>query len=178
MRDWAFLALAVIVLLSTLGLVRKGVSMIRDAGADWVLRQGVIFSLVAVGLGILIWLIFVARVKQVRTYASLFALGFAYALILWKLSTIPVERVHLLEYGLIGILAHRAVGHHAAEPGRTLLAVLVCLNIGLVDELVQGLLPSRFYDTKDVLTNAAAGLLGVLSAAVIRSASPPGGAED
>ena len=169
-RDWALLAVATVALLSTLGLVRDIVSFLDGAGYEWVLRHGIVAVLAAVGLTALIYLVGIAKVSHVKTYIYVLGLAVVYVLILWKLSRLPVEQVHLLEYGLIGILSHRAVRHHTPEPGCTLLAVLVTLNIGLLDELVQGILPSRFYDTKDVLTNAAGGLLGVLMATVLKNA--------
>jgi hypothetical protein len=37
------------------------------------------------------------------------------------------------------------------------------LAAGWIDELIQGLLPTRYYDLRDVAFNAAAGLLALLA---------------
>ena len=162
-RDWTLLWGMVLVVLATLGLARKAITWINAQGLGWVLREGSLIVLAVLVAALLGYLVFVARARNPWTY------------LLWKLSRAPAERIHLLEYGLIGILAHRAVGHHADEPGRTLLAILVTLNIGLVDELVQGLLPTRYYDTKDILVNTASGMLGVASAMLAGRADPDRG---
>ncbi len=170
-RDWVLLALMVVMILTTLGLVRRVVNFVYRLELGWTLKYGSVALLAAIGLAVIGYLVFIAKAKSVRTYFALAGLALLYGLILIKLSKQPVEQIHLVEYGIVGLLAHRALGHHSKEPGCTLLAVFVTLNIGLFDELIQGLLPSRIYDTRDVLTNAAAGLLGVLVAAVIRGAS-------
>ena len=174
-RDWTLLWGMVLVVLATLGLARKAITWINAQGLGWVLREGSLIVLAVLVAALLGYLVFVARARNPWTYLAFGFLALIYALLLWKLSRAPAERIHLLEYGLIGILAHRAVGHHADEPGRTLLAILVTLNIGLVDELVQGLLPTRYYDTIDILVNTASGMLGVASAMLAGRADPDRG---
>ena len=82
------------------------------------------------------------------------------------------ERIHLLLYGALGSVAWTALHERQAQapagappaplwrrplPGAILLTALA----GWGDELVQGVLPNRMYDNRDVLTNALAGALAV-----------------
>jgi len=165
--DWSLLALLVLAVYATLGYARTLFDLISAAGMADVLKGGVLALLAAIGVGLLVWMTLIARVRRVGDYAMLAALAAAYALVLLTLSEMPVERVHLIEYGVVGLLAHRALRHRFTGGDRTLLAVLITLNVGLGDELIQGLLPRRFYDTKDIVVNALAGLLGVLAAAIL-----------
>ena len=52
----------------------------------------------------------------------------------WRL---PQERVHLVQYLPLGVIAWRALG------GRVAAALLLCLAVGAGDELLQGSLPDR-----------------------------------
>ncbi len=69
---------------------------------------------------------------------------------------LPEERVHLAQYGPLGILAWRALG------GRTAAALVLAAAIGAGDELLQGALPARTFDAWDVGANAVASGAGVL----------------
>jgi VanZ family protein len=148
---------------------------VARAAFDWLihiglgpaLRVGVVAAVVAIPVGLALWLALVARVRRAADYAAIAALAAAYGVALLTLADMPIERVHLLEYGAVGLLAFRALRHRFGGTDRAILAALVALNIGLGDELIQGLLPRRFYDTKDVMANALAGLLAVLAAAVV-----------
>ena len=79
------------------------------------------------------------------------------------LASSPIGRVHLAEYGLLGILFLRALplGNGAAPYAAAVLATAVT---GLGDEVVQHFLPNRVFDWYDVALNSAAGLIGVLLA--------------
>lgn len=167
--DWVLLALATVTILTTLTLARKMVRFFYRTDNVWVLKYSTVALLCAVGCCVLYYLIFKSKVRDPKTYLYLVLIAAVYGLILFKLSRFPAERLHLLEYGIVGLLAHRAVKHYSKEPGCTILATLITLNIGLLDELVQGILPNRYYDTKDVMVNAAAGILGVLIATVVKS---------
>lgn len=168
--DWALLAIASITILTTLTVARKLVSYFYRSGNEWVLKYSSVVLLIFVGSWALYYLILKVKVRDPKTYLFCLLIAAAYGLILLKLSRFPAERLHLLEYGVVGLLAHRALKHHTIEPVCTNLAILVTLNIGLLDELIQGILPNRYYDTKDVLVNAAAGILGVFAASVIKYA--------
>ncbi len=168
--DWLLLALLVAVVYATLGAARRIFDAISRAGLEDALARGIVLALAALAVAALVWLVAAARVRRGRDYLALAALGGAYALVLLTLSEMPVERIHLLEYGAVGVLAHRALRHRFAGAERAILAVLIAFNVGLGDEMIQGWLPRRFYDTKDITVNGLAGLLGVLVAALLARA--------
>jgi hypothetical protein len=93
-------------------------------------------------------------------HLGLAALG-AGAFAAWRLlASSPVGRVHLPEYGLLSVLAFRALGGSlpAAAGGGAAAAA-----IGLLDETVQAVTPGRVFDWWDVALNVAAALLGALA---------------
>ncbi len=73
---------------------------------------------------------------------------------------IPEERLHFLQYGVMALLARRVLVRLA--PARQYgLAVLMAAAFGLGDELIQGALPDRVYDSLDVLVNVLAAVLAL-----------------
>ncbi len=72
----------------------------------------------------------------------------------------PEERTHLFEYSLVAALVHEALlerrenGRHVPVP--TILALIISIFLGWLDEGIQSLLPNRVYDIIDVCFNALA----------------------
>lgn len=82
-------------------------------------------------------------------------------------SYITVEQIHLAEYAGLGwyacwyALADR-------RPRRTLLVLMgILAAVGVVDELIQGLLPHRWFEWSDVALNGAGGLIGMMIAGLV-----------
>ncbi len=65
----------------------------------------------------------------------------------------PVERVHVLLFALFGFLSQRVFGTRGA--------LVICLAVSGLDELLQYFLPDRVGDWRDVLTNVISSVLGL-----------------
>lgn len=78
-----------------------------------------------------------------------------------------VERVHLIEYGGLALLFHRAFA--LRRPGAALapLTLLAVGTVGVMDEWVQWWSPIRTGDQRDVWLNLFAGLIGGLVATAL-----------
>lgn len=92
-------------------------------------------------------------------------------LLLFVRMTIPTERTHLIEYGVVALLLHQALLERRRN-GRTvrapaLVAVVATALLGWVDEGIQALLPNRVYDIRDVGFNALAGLMAVVASVAL-----------
>ncbi|MGI9667966.1 MAG: VanZ family protein [Acidimicrobiia bacterium] len=78
---------------------------------------------------------------------------------------IPEERTHLFEYSLVALLIYLALAERRSNGGSAplpwLTAIVVTAAIGLLDELIQWILPGRTFDYRDVGFNALAGLMAV-----------------
>jgi len=75
---------------------------------------------------------------------------------------IPEERIHFFEYALLGFLfADACFFTFADEKKKIFFALLISISAGVVDELLQGVLPTRYFDWRDILFNAVAGTGGV-----------------
>jgi len=70
-----------------------------------------------------------------------------------------VERIHFVEYAVLGLLISRAVDVRTLH-GIIYTGCLVTL-IGAVDEIIQWFLPNRVGDLRDVFMNSVGGLSGL-----------------
>ena len=168
-RRWAALGLYVTAIYASLPFgPRVGLALLRMSPGSWLLGPGLPL-LALVGVGALL-------VRLARRRASWWAFGVlggaaaGYALAFSWLRAQRLERTHLPEYGLVAWLAWRAL--EPVVPGRfapyAAAAVLTAL-IGYGDELLQRVVPGRYYDLRDVARNALGGLLALLVLAALRA---------
>ncbi len=76
---------------------------------------------------------------------------------------LPEERIHLVQFGLLGLLACPSLKGHDSGKWRWLWKPLVLASlIGAGDEFFQWFLPDRFFDLRDILFNALGGIWGIL----------------
>jgi len=91
-------------------------------------------------------------------FLAVFMAGFLFA---WHLD-ILVERIHLLEYGLLGWLAIRdTLGEEKKTIKASIFSALFILVVSIVDETFQWWLPYRVGDVRDVVFNEVGGLWGI-----------------
>ena len=70
-----------------------------------------------------------------------------------------VERIHFIEYGVLGLLISRAVN---IRTFKEIIATCCLITlIGVVDEIIQWYLPNRVGDIRDVTMNSFGGLSGL-----------------
>lgn len=151
---------------ATLGVMRQITETLREAGLLRI-SVSVAFVLAAVGAMVLI-----ARDPPSRSRGVLGALAGCvaiYAAVIWPMES-PEEKLHFIQYGLLALLADRAAPMRWSPWARFIGSALFVAAAGWVDELIQGLLPNRYYDLRDVGFNAAAGLLALGSLALVRFA--------
>ena len=75
---------------------------------------------------------------------------------------LPEERIHFLEYAVLGVLLYFALWKNIQGRRLFLFIPALVLLIGFGDELIQGIVPNRFYQFTDVLMNFSGGILGEL----------------
>jgi len=90
----------------------------------------------------------------------------------------PAERTHLIEYGIVAALMYQALlersrgGQHVPKPA--VLVVVVTAVLGLLDEGIQALVPSRVFDWNDVFFNALAGFMVIVARLALAPVRRPG----
>ncbi len=162
---WTAAAAYTLLIYSTLGWVRTVTTFLRERNLLR-LAIGLVFALAAIGgVG---WML--RRRSRWQEWAALGGIGVAYAAI-FPFAVAPEERIHLLEYGALAALIFLALAERPIPlPRRAALAGLFTAAAGLVDELLQGLHPARFWDLRDVAFNALAGAIAVAALVVMERA--------
>jgi len=149
-------------ILATLGLARRLAGLVPEG----LLGATFVFS----------WLLVLATVltQGLRVRPGGRELGVAlgviacYLLVFVRI-TVPAERSHLMEYGVLALLVYEALTERKSQgrsvPAPALLAIGVTATAGVLDECVQWLVPSRVFDWRDILFNVLAAVMAVLSSA-------------
>ncbi len=84
----------------------------------------------------------------------------------------PEERSHLIEYSVLAVFIHEALRERQRNGIKVwrpaILAVALSSGIGILDELIQLLVPSRVFDPIDLVFNTGASIIAMVASSVIR----------
>lgn len=157
---WLIVFLYVVLIFATIPYVPKiWNASIRNLGS----RASIILNIVY-GLGgcyLILYSYLKLRKRSFLFYAVLTVIFLSCTYLLKNLD-VTIEKVHLLEYGLLSVLVWWAV--KPKTPGILRYAVIlgVVFLVGVGDELIQKLTPGRVCELSDVVLNWIAGILGFL----------------
>lgn len=88
-----------------------------------------------------------------------FAAGLFYSFFL----PLPEERIHLMQFGALGLLAYPSFkGNQTSRWRAVWLPFLFVFLVGVADEVFQWFLPDRVGDLRDVFFNAMGGAWGIV----------------
>jgi hypothetical protein len=113
---------------------------------------------------------------QIEVADILWLAGVAAITVFWihRLMGRPEEAVHFLEYGVLGVLLFRVFEDHIPDSTVYLSVTLTGILIGTVDEIIQWMVPGRFWDFRDIVLNG--GAVALLQIAMWRLVQRPTGA--
>lgn len=97
---------------------------------------------------------------KLRNYIILFTILFLSVLV-FRFIDIPAERIHFIEYGILGWMAYWAAGNNMRG---LFIALGYIVIMGVLDEVVQWILPDRYFDMRDIGMNIFGGVIGILLA--------------
>lgn len=91
--------------------------------------------------------------------------GVSAVFVIWTLRLMgqPEEAVHFLEYGALGILLYWALKARVPDRSIYLAVTLAGVLVGTVDEVIQWLVPDRFWDFRDIVLNGGAVVLSQIA---------------
>ena len=156
---WLVVVLWITVIYTTIPLVRR----LREAYISRWPAELIGYGVMAVVVGVTIAGIFFLRRRHRRFEPAdvVWLLGVASVLLLWTshLMGQPEEAVHFLEYGVLGVLLYRALRTRIPDATVFFAAAVVGILVGTVDEVIQWLVPLRYWDYRDILLNGGASVL-------------------
>ena len=88
------------------------------------------------------------------------------AIIAWILISLepnPNKYIHIPEYVVMSWILFEAISIDYKGRGIFYLEFICSASLGAVDEMMQGILPGRFYGWRDMIMNSAATVIGVLT---------------
>ncbi|MEW5900088.1 MAG: VanZ family protein [Acidobacteriota bacterium] len=112
--------------------------------------------------GLLYVLVFRLKIRTPSNYFWLTGVACLYVYFTLQLWRAPEEAVHFLEYGLLGYFLFRALSLSIRDKSIYPTAFLIGAMVGIFDEILQWVMPNRYWDFRDAGLNAiAAGLFQV-----------------
>jgi hypothetical protein len=126
-----------------------------------VFAQYIIYSFT--GIIIFIYILFIKKERAISRY-FLFLLFIGMSFIMIRLEKNPGEKIHLAEYGLLGILLYNALKIDFDRFSLKLYfyGSLICFLAGAFDEIIQGILPNRYFTWHDIVVNGLSGIIALL----------------
>ncbi len=161
-RAWAYAGLMMLCILLTLPttpMLWRSARKIFGSGIDHV--GYVVLFVVVLAAGI-----YISRLRPGSRRFRLFMLlvfGSVYLYLIKYQCKYPAERLHLVEYGLLAYLIYAALRLDFSGRAAYALSFALASGFGLVDELIQYVLPNRVFEMRDVMTNVFAAGLGLLA---------------
>ena len=115
-----------------------------------------------IGLVLLVFLLRTSRGMALLQKTAV--LGLAAAVYAYYLSGMryAVERIHFLQYGLLGVLVYCGIRRHAPSGFSLIIASMIVYWLGLADEALQHLTASRVGEIGDSVINLVSALLGIM----------------
>ena len=165
---WIASAVTVVIIFATIGLSTSFVGFIEHWG---LLTPLFLAGMVLVGLTVL-----VAGIDYRPGGIELMIILGAAALyfLLFIRMSVPQERTHLIEYGVLSVFIFEAISERN-DRGRIIVSAVAAIAlsslIGILDELIQIWVPHRYFDPIDILFNFLASLMSVSVVGVIRMIS-------
>jgi len=114
------------------------------------------------GAYFLIYLIFQKEVRKISVYLAFFLISMACLALLKYMCITGAERFHLLLYGVLSCVVFWALKLDVRKGNAYYYTVILVFLLGAVDELIQGFLPMRVFDIRDIFMNWLSGGMGAL----------------
>jgi len=160
--SWLWVVICTIVIYLTIPVARRIRLYITENFGRKIFLHFVYVTLILVLLYFLYYLILKLKIKNASNYLWLFLIGGLYIYFTSRLQSNPEEAFHFLEYGLLSFLLFRALSHKIKDRSIYFIATLLALFIGTFDEIIQWIIPQRYWNFNDVGLNfLAAGLFQI-----------------
>jgi hypothetical protein len=156
-RSWLWVSIWSIAIFLTVRFARRIQRFVYNEWGREVFGYFVLAALFIATLCLVCYLFFKQNVRTISNYLWLIVIGVLYVYFTLQLWKIPEEAVHFLEYGLLSFFLFRALSHNVKDKSIYITATLFALLIGTADEILQWIIPQRFWDFRDVGLNGLSG---------------------
>ena len=96
--------------------------------------------------------------KEIRKLILLSACLLVILLVAFEIDR-PAERIHFVQYGVLGFLSMRILKTGIYKT--IVFSLIIIFMVGTLDEIIQHFLPNRVGDVRDVIFNVLGGISGI-----------------
>ncbi|MEE8055275.1 MAG: VanZ family protein [Gammaproteobacteria bacterium] len=162
--SWSFVALWSLIIFVTIPLARIIQGFVEEQwGRDT-------FTYLVIGVTLVAATAAVGYLKHVRAaspinYIWLFLVSAVFISYTIQLRKAPEEAMHFVQYGVLGVLSYRALCHRIRDVSIYFAAAIIGAIVGMVDETIQWITPSRYWGLRDIWLNFFAASLSQVAIA-------------
>lgn len=167
---WLWVALCTLAIFLVVPLARTIQSFVQARWGGSLFGYTVLVVAGSTFLTLICFLYFKLKIRSPSNYIWLTIITGLYVYFTLKLWKVPVEAIHFLEYGLLGFFLFRAFRLTTKDKSIYLSAFLFGSLVGILDEIIQWMVPLRYWDIRDVGLNALSTAL--FQAALWRGIAP------
>jgi hypothetical protein len=157
--SWLWVFLCALAIFFTVPLARKIQNFVTTHIGRSFFGYVVLFAAAITFLALGYFLYFRLKIRRLSNYVWLGLISAFYVYFTLKLWANPEEAIHFIQYGLLGFFLFRALHHHIDDNGIYLAGFLLGTLIGTFDEILQWIVPGRYFDLRDVGLNALSSAL-------------------
>lgn len=161
-QRWGYVILMTSVVYATLYIARPICNFLRS-NVPFFDRTASIALVIAAAaaLGAIHYLKKKGLITKDSTFYLLAGAVVIYALISWQVK-LAEEKLHFLEYAILSLLIYRALSLDVRGWRLYLFSFILVFILGWMDELIQYILPNRYYEFRDVAMNGIGGIIGLV----------------
>ena len=169
--SWAYVLLCILIIYATIPFARDIQSFVQSSYGRHTFLRIVITFVVAGATGTVFYLIYLYRSRVWCRLFWLFAITSVWIYAALQLKYSPEESLHFVEYGILGLLLYRALVHRFRDRSVFIIAFLLGVIVGTVDEIIQWIVPERLWSFGDVALDALS--VGLMLANIVMALQPP-----
>jgi hypothetical protein len=167
---WLWVALCTLAIFLIVPLARTIQKFVSGHWGRSLFGYAVLAATAVAFLALVYFLVFRLKIRSPSNYLWLTAVACLYVYFTLKLWRAPEEAVHFLEYGLLGFFLFRALSLSVRDKSIYLIAFFLGSLVGTFDEILQWIMPNRYWDFRDAGLNALA--VGLFQVAVWKGIRP------
>jgi VanZ family protein len=152
------LCIGMLIVLSSL-FMRQVMLFVRSLTGSFIFELVVSIILIIIALTFIIYIVKICPQRIRCVFIIILVTG---GLVLTSFISIPEEKVHIIEFALLGWFAMSDFSKKNSSFHSIILSIIICSLFGIFDEIVQGILPYRFFDIRDIVFNMGGGIWGTI----------------
>ena len=169
-RAWLWVALSGLAIFLIVPIARTIQNFVSAHWGRSLFGYAVLAAVGAVFLFLLYFLVFKLKIRSPSNYIWLTAVACLYVYFTLKLWRVPEQAIHFLEYGVLGYFLFSALSLSIRDKTIYLVAFLSGSLVGIFDEILQWMIPERYFDFRDIGLNALA--VGLFQVALWKGIKP------